>query len=419
MVTLATASCAGGTPHAAPPALRGAHLEVLAVWSGAEQQRFERVLRAFERQTGATVTYTSAGHSVPEAVDARLAAGNPPDVAFLPQPGLLRRYARQGAIAALPAAVARVVARNYASVWRDLGTVDGRLYGVWFKAADKSLLWYNVAAFERAGVVPPEDLDDLLPAAQAVTAPAMAAFAVAGADRWTLTDWFENLYLRLAGPEQYQLLAEHRLAWTDDSVRATLTMMSSLLAPSLVAGGTDGALGTTFEQSVGLAFGREPSAAMLMEGDFVAGLVTGSTTSELGIDADVVPFPRRLPADAAIVGGGDAAVVFTRSRGADAFLAYLATPAAAAIWASQGGFVSPNENLELTVYPDRLSRDVARRVLEAGDDFRFDLSDLQPTGFGGSNTSGMRKLLQDFLTTRDVDATAAGLEAAAAAAFRR
>ena len=60
---------------------------------------------------------------------------------------------------------------------------------------------------------------------------------------------------------------------------------------------------------------------------------------------------------------------------------------------------------------------MARGLLDAGDEFRFDLSDLQPAVFGGSETSGMRKLLRDFLTTRDVEGTAAALEAAATAAY--
>lgn len=83
------------TSRAPVPAasLRGHRLEVAAVWSGVEQRNFELVLRAFTRQTGVAVTFTSAGYSVPAFLDARLTEGRPPDVAFLPQPGLLRSYA--------------------------------------------------------------------------------------------------------------------------------------------------------------------------------------------------------------------------------------------------------------------------------------------------------------------------------------
>ena len=60
---------------------------------------------------------------------------------------------------------------------------------------------------------------------------------------------------------------------------------------------------------------------------------------------------------------------------------------------------------------------MALRLLEAGDDFRFDLSDLQPAAFGAARDAGLRRGLQDFLRHRDVDATVTLLEAEARAAF--
>ena len=111
------------------------------------------------------------------------------------------------------------------------------------------------------------------------------------------------------------------------------------------------------------------------------------------------------------------AVLFRRSAAGDAFLRYLATPDAAARWAADGGFVSPNVNLDLSVYPDDLTRSIARNVLDAGDGFRFDLSDLQPPAFGSTPAAGMQAALADFLVTRDVDATASRLETAARAAY--
>lgn len=404
-----------------PPAhdlrLSGQRIEVLAVWSGTEQQRFQEVLLAFEQATGVTVDYTSAGHGVAAELDARLADGRPPDVAFLPQPGLLRRYATDGRLTELDRPSRTVVARNYGATWRALGSVDGRLYGVWFKAANKSLVWYNVGAFEQAGVVPPHDIDGLLDVARKLTARGIPAFSVGGADGWTLTDWFENLYLRIAGPGQYDLLAQHRIPWTDESVRQALQVLGRILDPALVAGGTAEALATPFEASVEKTFATPPSAGMVFEGDFVAGVVTGRTGARLGVTADVFPFPTAGARTPAVVGGGDAAVLMRSSPAGAAFLRFLAGPEAAAIWAARGGFISPNANLDIWVYPDETSRSVARQLLEAGDDFRFDLSDLQPARFGASASSGLRPALQDFLRDRDVEATVNRLEAEAREAF--
>ena len=413
VLTLA-ASCAGTSSAAS---LRGQKLEVAAVWSGTEQARFQEVLRAFEQQTGVRVTYTSASDGVPTFLQHRLAAGRPPDVALLPQPGLLRQLVGEKAVVPLDDLMGSEIKRNYSPVWQLLGSVNGRLYAVWFKAANKSLIWYNIGVFERAGVVPPQNLDGLLSVAGSVVRSGVPAFAVGGSDGWTLTDWFANLYLRLAGPARYDLLASHRIPWTDPSVTDTLRLMSRVLAPGLMTGGTAGALSTTFNQSVIQAFSDPPGAGMVFEGDFVAGAVTGMTKAELGVDADAFTFPSLGQSAPVVMGGGDAAVLMRRSAAGVALMRFLADPESGSIWAARGGFVSPNLNVDLAVYPDELSRSIARSLLDSGDDFRFGLSDLQPIGFGGVEGQGLRKELQDFLVTRDVDTTASRLEAEAKMAF--
>ena len=413
----AVVACSAGRPSSPGPGLRGQKLEVAAVWSGVEQRHFELVLRAFTRQTGVSVTYTSAGYGVPAFLTARLAEGRPPDVAFLPQPGLLRRYAAEHRLVPLDDIAGQVVADNYGPAWRRLGSVGGTLYGVWFKAANKSLIWYNEGVFENEGVAPPASVDGLVSLARRLARSGVPAFAVGGRDGWTLADWFSNLYLRLAGPARYDLLAAHKIPWTDPSVTATLGLLARVLDPHVIAGGPRQALITSYQQSVQQVFAARPAAAMVFEGDFVAGIISGATRAVLGVDAGVFPFPAIGQPGPMVVAGGDAAVLMRRSAGGEALIRYLASPQAAAIWAAAGGFVSPNINLGLAVYPEAISRSIAAGLLEAGDNFRFSLSDLTPAGFGGTEGQGMRKILQQFLVSRDVNATAAQLEQAARKAY--
>jgi ABC-type glycerol-3-phosphate transport system substrate-binding protein len=411
------ASCSAGSPASPSQSLHGQELEVAAVWSGGEQQHFELVLRAFTRQTGVSVTYTSIGYSVPAFLAARLAKGHPPDVAFLPQPGLLRRYAAEHVLVPLDGVVGSAVASNYSPAWRQLGSAGGRLYGVWFKAANKSLIWYNEGVFERAGVAPPTGVDGLVSLAHRLARSGMPAFSVGGQDGWTLADWFSNLYLRLAGPSRYDLLAAHKIPWTDPSVIATLRLLARVLDPHVIAGGPRAAVLTSYPVSVRHAFATPPAAAMVFEGDFVAEIISGVTPAVLGVDADAFPFPSLGQPGPLVVAGGDAAVLMRRSAAGDALIRYLASPQAAAIWAAVGGFVSPNINVALSVYPDPISRSIAASLLQAGDNFRFSLSDLTPAGFGGTEGQGMRKSLQQFLVSRDVSGTAAQLEQEARKAY--
>ena len=161
------------------------------------------------------MTYTSTGDDIAAVLTPRIAGGDAPDVAMLPQPGLLNDFATQGVLQPIEDAAGATVDENYASIWRTLGSVDDTLYGVWFKAANKSLWWYNAQVFSDAGVKPPKSFDGLLETAETVNDFGVTPISVGGADGWTLTDQFENIYLATAGPEKYDQLARHEIPWTD------------------------------------------------------------------------------------------------------------------------------------------------------------------------------------------------------------
>jgi alpha-glucoside transport system substrate-binding protein len=389
-------------------------LEVAGVWRGKEARDFRQVLDLFERSTGVHVTYAYQTHGIADTLKERLARKCPPDVALLPQPGFLEDLAKRGYLQPMPSTVRDLVQRNYAGEWRRLATVNGKLYGVWFKAADKSAFWYSRSAFGRAGVVhPPRTWQELMLVAKRLRAAGVTPFSVAGADGWTLTDWFENVYLATAGRAHYDALTEHKLAWTHPTVTAALKRLAEVLGRSdWLAGGTSGALETDFEESTGQVFGRRQSAAMMFEGDFVPSLIAdqpGAQTSDVGVFAFPSPRGDRPPT----VVGGDVAAQFTKNPVGRKLMEFLATPAAAVPWAREGGFISPNRGLRLDVYPDPTTRRLAQAVVTA-QTLRFDLSDLQPPSFGASAGQGMWKILQRYLAdTGSVATTTRRLERAA------
>ena len=90
----------------------------------------------------------------------------------------------------------------------------------------------------------------------------MPAYSIGGADGWTLTDLFENIYLRMAGPEKYDQLTDHEIPWTDQSVKDALTEIGKIFGDTEnIAGGTSGALQTDFPTSVTQVFSDPPKAA--------------------------------------------------------------------------------------------------------------------------------------------------------------
>ena len=397
--------------------LAGTTIAVDAVWSGDEQANFQKVLAKFEQNTGAKIQFTSTGDDIAAVLGTAIQGGNPPDVAILPQPGLLKDLATQGKLQPVDDVVGKEVSDNYSSIWKNLATVNGKLYGVWFKAANKSTMWYNANVFQQAGVEQPKSWDDLKKAASAIADSGVKPISVGGADGWTLTDWFENVYLRTAGPDKYDQLSDHKIPWTDPSVKQALTTLGQILGnDSFLVGGRTTALQTDFPGSVTKVFGQPPQGGIVYEGDFVAENIQKETQAQLGKDANFFPFPSIDGSKQEVMGGGDVAVLLKSSEGGKQLMKFLATPEAAGIWAAAGGFTSPNKNVDPSVYPDDVARRSAKELVDTPV-FRFDMSDLQPAAFGGTVGKGEWKILQDWLTNPSaVDQTAQQLEAARAQA---
>ena len=399
--------------------LSGETVEVAAVWTGAEQERFQMVLDGFAEQTGATVRFRSAGDDVAAYVGPRIEGGDPPDVAIFPQPGVVQSFAGQGDLIEIEDIAGDEVDANYGKGARQAGSVDGTLYGVWFRAAQKSTVWYNVAVFDGAGVEPPTTFEELQQVAQTISDYGVEPYSIGADVGWPLSDLFENIYLRTAGPDMYDQLAAHEIAWTDQSVKDALTVMADIIGDeTLLAGGAAGAEQTDFNGSVTQVFADPPKGAIIFEGDFVGGVISGETKAEVGTDADFFEFPSIDGSEPAVLGGGDFAVLLADTEGGKALIEYLATPEAAEIWVAEGGFISPNTEVDTSAYPDEVSQRAAQALVDAGESVRYDLSDLQPTEFGATTGQGIWGILIDFLRdSSDVDGTAQALESAAKKAY--
>jgi maltose-binding protein MalE len=420
-LSVVAAGCGGGggggenTSGGAASNVSGT-ISALAVWTGAEGEAFQAVLKGFKaKYPNVTVKYKSA-KDPGQALSTSVQGGNPPDIAALPSPGLMKGFVDQGALKPIDFAKA-TIAKNYSADWLKFGTVNGKLYGIFFKGANKSTVWYNVHAFSDAGVEPPKEWSVLIKDAGTISSSGTPAYSVGGADGWTLTDLFENLYIRSAGPAKYDQLSDHKIAWTDPSVKTALHDMAQVIGDTKnIAGGTSGALQTNFPDSVTAVFTNPPKAAMIFEGDFVPGVVAGQSKAKPKTDYNVFAFPAvNGQGGDYVVGGGDVVVMFKDNPAARALVRYLATPEAAAIWAKRGGFSSPNKNVDPSVYPDDITRTTATALANAST-FRFDMSDLAPAEFGGDAEFTD---LQSFLKNpTNVDGTAAKLEKDAAAAYK-
>src|SRR5204862_1798995 len=149
-----------------------------------------------------------------------------------------------------------------------------------------------------------------------IKAKGQAPLGLGAGDSWTLTDWFESVYVRQAGPDKYDQLFSGKLAWSDASVQAAVDTMKQALKDDYVAGGIKAALGRNFTDGIGQAFSANPQAVLYYEGGFVGGIATGQVNKELkfGETIDWFDFPA-TKASTAVEIGGDVIAAFSTKPG--------------------------------------------------------------------------------------------------------
>ena len=418
-----TTGASSSSSDSALPKLDGQAFSVLGPWTKDEQATFQKVLDNFNTKTGAKGTFTSGGDDVPTILGTKVAGGAPPDVAVLASPGAVEKFAKGGSLKPANPAVQAAVAANYGPLWTKLGSVDGKLYGVYADASNKSTVWYNTKDYQTAGIsTEPKSWDEFLKTAKTLADSGVKVpISVGGGDGWTLTDWFENVYIRSAGLDNYDKLTKHQIPWTDPSVTKALTTLKQVFADQALVGDPSKALQTSFTQSVANTFKPDAPSAMVYEASFVATQIKQEVPgAKVGTDAKFFTFPAIDNSNPTVVGGGDAVVAFTDNPASQAFLAYLASPEAAKLMVSSegSGFASANKNLKASDYPTPTLGQVGAGIVDAGDQFRFDMSDQAPSAFGGTKGQGEWKDLQAFLGSGDIAAAQTALETDAAAAYK-
>lgn len=357
------------------------HAALVTVAGNMEADRIQPVFDEFANRTGYTVVY-SGGWGY-EAFSNCAANGNCPDVGILPQPGLMQELATSGVLTELtPFLDTPVLNANYTETWIDLGKVDGTLYGVWFNAANKSLVWYDPIEFSSHGWLTPTNWTELLALSDEIlsatgTPPWSIGSESAAATGWPLTDWFEDILLRSAGPQVYDQLVAHDIPWTHPAVLSATTNFGDIFGnEAYQLGGKSGTLNTWFGDAILAPFREPPEAYLHRQASFASSFIASEfPTQTPGIDYAVFAFPDIDPDYTnAVMGAGDIVVVFTATAEAQSLVNFLITTDAAEIWVEAGNS-SPNRNVDFGLYTDPTLRAAALQMANA-DIFRFDLSDL-------------------------------------------
>ena len=390
---------------------------IAVVWSGNELDAFKATIAPFEAETGIDVVIDEVGRDLPTVLPVRVAAGNPPDLAALPNPGQMKEFAEQGALVALDD-VENLADHPVAFV--NLGTVNDHVYGVFLAADFKSMVWYNVKAFEAAGYEVPTSWPALIALSDQIVAdggtPWAIGFESGAASGWPGTDWIEDIMLRTAGPELYDKWVNHEIPWTHPAVKKAWEYFGQIVnARGYVYGGPVGALTIYFGDSPAVMFDDPPGAYMHRQASFIQSFILGSNPDLVPVeDYDFFVFPPISPVFGnPLLGSGDLIGVFNDTPEAMALANYLASAEAQEIWCGALGKIAVNKTVDPSIYPDPITARAASMVA-AAESFRFDGSDLMPAAVGsGTFWSGVL----DYISGIPLDTVLEAIEASAVDAY--
>ncbi|MGR3624982.1 MAG: ABC transporter substrate-binding protein [Limimaricola sp.] len=379
--------------------LSGQTLTVFGPWLSVDQELFESMLAYFEEATGADVQYTgSDGFETQIRIDTE--AGSAPNIAVFPQPGLARDLASLGYLEPMPEGSAEWLAENYAAgqSWVDLATFEGPegeedLYGFFYKADVKSLVWYAPENFEDAGYEVPQTMDELKALTEQMVedgeTPWCIGLGSGGATGWPATDWVEDMMLRTQSPETYDKWVSNEIPFDDPAVVGAIEEFGWFLSDDYVAGGKTAVASTDFRDSPKGLFDSPPQCYMHRQASFIPSFFPEGT--EVGADADFFYFPAYEEKDLGqpVLGAGTMFGITEASEAANVFIEWLQTPIAHEVWMAQTGFLTPLTTVNTEVFGDPTLKKMNDILLEATT-FRFDGSDLMPGGVGaGSFWTGM------------------------------
>lgn len=397
-------------------------VNVLGVWGGEELASFQAAVAPWEQETGFAMAF-SGTRDLTAILTTRIQANNPPDIAILPNPGLMQELAREGKLRPLDGVLDMSQVRgDYSQAWIDLGTVDGKLYAIFYKAANKSTVWYNPKTFAANGWEVPTTWDELIELSERIKATGLAPWSVAlesgAASGWPGTDWIGEILLHEGGPDVYDQWVAHTIPWTDSRIKSAFEKFGKIVLTSdYVPGGARAALATGFVAGSYLPFERPPKAAMYYLGSFTQGFISEQFPDlVVGEDYSFFPFPTiNAQYAGGVTGGADVVVMLRDTEAARSFMEYLASAEPQEIWVKRGGFTAVNNKVSLDAYPDALAAKAAEQLTTAKT-YRFDADDSMPSAVQSAFWKGILDYLQN---PANLDSILANIERVAVDAYRQ
>jgi len=397
----ATTTVSAAATSTASQGIQGAHVHVLGLWSGPEFDSFDTVASVWEKETGAIVDW-EATDDLSGALAAHLQAGDPPDVAILPNLALMNELADDGKLIPLDSVLdMKQLTKDYAPAWIELGSREAKLYGVFAKVTNKASVWYDPKAFAAAGYDVPATWTEMMTLADTIVADGHSPFSVVApsgpAKGWALTDWISEIVLNGCGPDLYDKWIASETPWTQACIRQSFEMFTRIISTEgYVLGGSQRITTTGDDVAADPLYTDPPTAYMCYLPSFAQAFIAANHPGlEPGTDYDVFSFPTIDPEfDGVVTVGADVPVMVSDTPAARSFMTYLASARAQETWVKLGGFTSVNRSVSADAYADPLARRVAEELTTAKIS-RFSAGDMMPASLQRDWWGAMLELVED------------------------
>ena len=346
----------------------------------------------------------------------RIQANDPPDIAVIPQPGVIKQIVDRGKAVELTDDIVPADAiADMTPGTLEAGQIDGTQYGLMISMNVKSLVFYNKQAWDEAGYEAPETLDDLAALTEQIKSdggtPWCFGIESGTATGWPVTDWFEDLIMRYGGAETYNQWVANEVKFDSDVVRQAADFLeTNVLAEGSVPGGRDSIASVAFGDAEDPMWEDEPGCWLFKQGNFVvsADFMPQDVVDNVDERIGVFGFP---PAEAGgenpVMGGGDLATLLEDNESSRAVMEILADVELGTEAAPTSSFISPHTEFDTSLYPSDLTRQIADVAYQA-DPFLFDGSDLMPGEVGaGSFWKEMTAWISD---QQDLDTTLTNID---------
>jgi alpha-glucoside transport system substrate-binding protein len=356
-----------------------------------ESDLYQQAWAEFSQCTGIKIQYEGA-NDFESQLPVRVQGGNAPDIAIIPQPGLLQQMVKTQKVVKPAKEVGSNVDKYWNKAWKQYGTVNGTFYAAPNSANMKSLVWYSPKAFTAAGYQAPTTWADMMALSDKIAQagkgkPWCGGIGSGTATGWPATDWLEEIVLGKYGGQVYDDWVSHKVKFSDPKIIDALRTLQNWMGnPTYVNGGFGDVktIATTTFQDAGKPI-LTGQCWMLQQASFYG--AQWPTGTKVGPDGDVFAF--YLPANNASIqtpveGGGEFMTAFGDRPEVKAVQSYFSTPdwANARIKAAKGGWVSANSAADKSLYTDPVDQLSAKYLTDPNATFRFDASDLMPAAVG-------------------------------------